>query len=233
MTEHPILFSAEMVRAILGGRKTQTRRPMKPQPDPAFLARGVVGIVPQWPQQDGMSELIAAPYAPGDTLWVRETWRCTGGSDWKGIIYRADAGQHSCQAAYEALGLDTLGRLTLPKSLWPEWDRLVYKTRVSTGWRPSTHMPRWAPRINLEVTAVRVERVQDITLSDVRAEGVPETWGDWLGTQPDMEPHEWDNMRWDEQWEYRWDSICAKRGNGWDANPWVWVVEHPTFGKPR
>src|SRR6266700_6902801 len=85
----PILFSGEMVRAILEGRKTQTRRTTKPQPHPDFLARGLVGgiPVPQWPQQngvrwfmaDGLSELTECPYGkPGDTLWVRETWAWPG-----------------------------------------------------------------------------------------------------------------------------------------------------------
>ena len=177
MNEKPILFNGEMVRAILGGRKTQTRRVVKDQ-----------GRVPTVLQSDGNRLLPKhvpdwfTDYCPygghGDRLWVREThWRAEGegtGGKVRFLQYKA----------------------TSPDDP-PLGDR----------WRPSIHMPRWASRITLEVTGVRVERVQDISNEDVHAEGFA-PWGDKYLSFADL-----------------WDSINANRGYGWDANPWVWVVE--------
>ena len=92
-------------------------------------------------------------------------------------------------------------------------------------WRPSIYMPRWASRITLENTAVRVERIQDISIEDVRAEGVPETFGEWGAMRfPGFESHLWDNMRFDEQWRMCWDQLNKSRGFGWESNPWVWPI---------
>lgn len=182
MTERPIIFSAPDVRAILDGRKTQTRRVLKPQPSTDFLARGVVGVVPQWPLQngvrwfmaDGMSELLACPFgSPGDALWVRETWlpRAQGTK----AVYRADLDPP------EAAGV----------------------AGMYGGWRPSTTMPRWASRITLELTNVQVQRVQEITIDEVAAEGLPT------------------KLR--AQFKGRWNFLNPK--HPWDSNPWVWVLE--------
>lgn len=144
MAERPILFSGQMVRAILDGRKTQTRRVVKP---PAPFAPGD-DILVEW-----ATGQIKCPYGqPGDLLWVRETWAANRifddssprivGNDHHGIWWKAD---HS---SYRPLNAKP-GR-----------------------WRPSIHMPRWASRITLEVTGVQVEQLQEITTEDALAEGI-------------------------------------------------------------
>ena len=192
MKERPILFSGPMVRAILEGRKTQTRRVVKPQPPTAFVTVRVEdGTQFSWclrnqsafdlPESAADWLTLRCPYGvPGDRLWVRETWgSCTtNGTVCSG--YRADV------------------------ALRPEIEAGVDR------WRPSIHMPRWASRLLLEVKAVRVERLQEISEDDAFAEGI--SGGDWLGNPVGT---------------YRelWDSINAKRGHSWESNPWVWVVE--------
>lgn len=185
MKERPILFSGPMVRAILEGKKTQTRRVLK---------------LPRWahPEDTGddLPEVchiksgclveIPCPYGlPGDRLWVRETWQETAGDgDVAHVQYRAT-----------------------------EKSALSY---LAAGWRPSIFMPRAFSRIDLEITAVRVERVQEITGNDVIAEGIEFP----NGTNP--------QTAWRDRWEpFRcvWDQINAKRGYPWSSNPWVWVVE--------
>ena len=189
MKERPILFSGPMVRAILSGVKTQTRRVIKPQP--------VQYNRPDWPCTHGWREVpqmggweiswnndsmtaaeAIGEYCPygktGDQLWVRETWRVNGNAhDYaragkESVFYRADE----------------------------DWN-------VDAGWRPSIFMPRWASRITLEVTDVRVERLQNVSHEDGRAEGFDSLDGFAL----------------------LWDRINEKRGYGWHANPWVWAVE--------
>jgi hypothetical protein len=197
MKERPILFSGEMVRAILDGRKTQTRRVVKPRPpagtiaykDGVFIANEHFGLMRN------------QPYNSGDTLWVRETWASDFGVD-----------DVSPSEFTEAMQLLPVWYKATDKNL-----QLEYRGR----WRPSIHMPRWASRINLRVTGVRVERVQDITLADARAEGVNIADG-------------WDS---DDvifaKWEELWNSINAARpGCSWDANPWVWVVEFEVINDP-
>jgi hypothetical protein len=200
--ERPILFNGEMVRAILDGRKTQTRRLVKPQPEPIPEDVWKDKRVPTdrqfwWPSKNAgqMVELrdmgaVAPRGTIGDRLWVRETWRCRGGREYEyqkhqpSIMYHADA--------------------DLVEAACNEW-------------RPSIHMPRWASRIDLEITAVRVERVQDITDNDAESEGVDlrRLCGcqDGCATCDDRSPRD---VFWD-----LWQSIYAN----WDANPWVWVYE--------
>lgn len=143
MKERPILFSGEMVRAILDGRKTQTRRPMKPQPDPRFCDP-IWQYGSDWvPNQCVNADLRGAPSRfqcpfgqPGDRLWVRETWRM---DPW------------NIAAEYRATTSALLEHIA--------------------PWRPSIHMPRWASRITLEIVRVSIERVQDITEEGANAEG--------------------------------------------------------------
>ncbi len=149
MKERPILFSGPMVRAILEGRKTQTRRVIKPQPekcgDNTVRFKGMT-MAPS-------SVHYNCPYGqPGDRLWVRETWRADveGETGAVGIQYRAD--NH-----FEDFAGDS---------------RVVEIMRGSDNWRPSIHMPRWACRLLLDVKSVRVERLQDISNDDTAAEGV-------------------------------------------------------------
>lgn len=166
-----------MVRAILDGRKTQTRRVIKPQPHAAadafaWVARGKHS---RWTaQKDGkaIGLWFLCPYGgPGDRLWVRETW-CEFIDDQGRAVACAADGWAECPA---------------------EDDR----------WRPSIFMPRWASRITLEITGVRVERIQDISEEDAQSEGVPI-------------PILFISL---------WDEINGNRGYGWESNPWVWVVE--------
>lgn len=221
--EHPILFSGEMVRAILDGRKTQTRRIVKPQPpegckpdngpewfEPVVIRNGeeTEGI-PVYGVYDDHGEWGAkCSYgAPGDHLWVRETWyapACCNQKSPAAIVDGAiDAGyrvtpQHpACGLWYAADGA---------YRQWGDGEETQGKKRVSI------HMPRWASRITLEITGVRVERLNDISEADVRAEGV------FPYMIQDSDPPTMTG-----QFRLLWENI---NGHGsWDANPWVWVVE--------
>lgn len=200
MKERPILFSGEMVRAILDGRKTMTRRVMKRQPHGAgeWVLRGENWLFP-----DVCPYItIKCPYGqPGDRLWVRETWASLDGVD------------HLSPKDIELLCRDA-GYKTGPcGDLWYQADNSYRQwgddKQTKGKWRPSIHMPRWASRINLEITDVCVERLQDISEEDARSEGINNPLGSLaLNIFPSL-----------------WDSINLKRGYGWDSNPWVWVVE--------
>lgn len=183
MNEHPILFSTPMVKAILEGRKTQTRRIIKPQPTTAHFDTSA--NPPTW--YDGIKELQCQYGSEGDHLWVRETWRYTS---------------------------DRVGEPVAPEFEY----RANYSGVRNTGkWRPSIFMPRAAIRLTLEVVAIRVERLNNISEEDIRAEGTP---------TPNPPPNNWmDDSKWRATFAYLWDSINEKRGFGWDTNPWVWVVE--------
>lgn len=187
MKERPILFKAPMVRAILDGSKTQTRRVVKQDREGLLDCKPI----PAW---DFFWQCVACPYGqPGDRLWVRETFGdCTPGADavvgtkWERPWYRADADD------YGLLGHDGEGP--------------VYVEDVR--WRPSIHMPRWASRILLEITDVRVERVQDISDRDARDEGA-EHIGDCEGAYVAGFRRLWEAINGDDSWA---------------ENPWVWVV---------
>ena len=201
MKERPILFSGPMVRAILEGRKTQTRRPVKPQP-PAYIDELYGGeLRQQAPYQlechesgcvlgygfeDDNGQLYQCPFGvPCDRLWVRETFMA-----------------HADEIAYAATDQHLVG-----------CDR----------WRPSIHMPRLASRITLEVVGVRVERVQDISDADAQAEGVEPgclscgTNCTGVGGCSDCRTCYRDSFA------YAWQQIYG--AESWHANQWVWVVE--------
>jgi hypothetical protein len=184
MNERPILFSAPMVRAILDGRKTMTRRVMRPQPE-------------DYPYHYGLAvyrvEKRCTYGVPGDLLWVRETWATT-----------EQAGVHPSDAQIVYRATD------------PDWD-----TMEGWRWRPSIFMPRWASRLKLRITSVRVERVQEITEEDARAEGAPRSH---QGDRPHFSRHPVPNDTHRLGFVHIWDSINAGRGFGWDTNPWVWVI---------
>jgi hypothetical protein len=207
MKERPILFSGPMVRAILDGSKTQTRRVVKD----AQLA----GIGRCHWSKTGWAHLrlsggcscqpVRCPYGtPGDRLWVRETWQHNIGNG-PPIIYRADHG--AAQSVYEA---------DLATGAW--------KVAVS-GWRPSIHMPRAASRILLEITDVRVQRLQEISDEDARAEGIEYSddyavrehahvgldEGDLIPNAPPMP-----------SFRSLWERIHGP--GSWHANPWVWAI---------
>lgn len=175
--DRPILFSGAMVRALLAGTKTQTRRVVKPD--------GKYRLDLVAPADGGPSR---CPYgAPGDRLWVRETWNTFEG--WAGYFYAAD--DHSF-----GIGAD---------------DDPDHIAEHAVRWRPSIHMPRAVSRITLEITAVRVERLQDISEADAWAEGIP---GDLLHRAQGWAPR---------AYQFLWEQINGP--GSWDANPWVWVVE--------
>lgn len=203
MKEQPILFSAPMVRAILSGSKSQTRRIVKPQPAPDQQPRTVIGSsgfvyvmdnAPLLPYPEVRRVRWDCPYGqPGDRLWVRETWAHDA----------TDLEQ--CRAAHE----DAMGGLMT----YGPYYRATESAPDTLHWRPSIHMPRWASRITLEVTSVRVERLQDISRGDAMAEGCP---------FPNLAQGD-DPRRW---YAHLWDEINGP--GSWEANPWVWVVEFRT-----
>lgn len=196
MKERPIIFSAPSVRAILAGRKTMTRRPVKlpeiiSEPGDADATSigwidhhesgpGWHGWMTEYPEEGSLP--LRRPYgAPGDRLWVRETWA--------------------------------------PKAIDPECTVVAYRATddaCNGPWRTSIHMPRWASRITLEITGVRVERLQGISSDDCIAEGV----GDPVGT-----PLRYGSVT--EEWNRRTFQWLWKSINGpgsWAENPWVWVL---------
>lgn len=194
VNEKPILFSADMVNAILEGRKTQTRRVIKPQPPfipDAWDSRTIIKFTID-------SKEYTNPYASkiGDRLWVRETW---------GVHHTFNHLKPSEIPANPANGTVVFYKATDP----------LFGIEDGDKWRPSIFMPRWASRITLKINDVRVERVQDITYSGVKAEGVL--------------PHNIVGGSWEtlinNYWIPLWDSINKKRGYGWDTNPYVWVID--------
>lgn len=199
MNEHSILFSGPMVRAIMDGRKTQTRRIIKPQPVKSCNVDGETAC-----------ELVAkgSPYGrPGDRLWVRETWASFGSS--RSITPPVPL---SCQIRYDADN-------TCQWRDVPDGARGVHHD-ASFRKRPSIYMPRWASRLTLEITAVRLERLQDITEADARAEGIiAQAYGYGVeGLHMSLQTAR-------EAFGCLWDGINAERGYPWADNPWVWVVE--------
>lgn len=190
MTCKPILFNTDMVRAILAGQKTQTRRVIKPQPtNPKWNNIGWLG----W--DDGHGYRMKPPCEDGDVLWVRETWS----KDANRYLYRAD---------------------------YSENERFYMNGReITMRWYPSIHMPKEAARIFLLVKEVRVEFLQDIKADGISAEGITSI----AATCGDMEIAlvEWKNL---------WNSTIKKadlQKYGWDANPWVWVIEFERCEKPE
>jgi len=200
--ERPILFSAPMVRAILDGRKTVTRRVCKPQPSANAHTTCASGN-PMGAWWETGKDINRCPHGqPGDRLWVRETWYCDHFEVMRGPYLKPD-------------DLD-IGEALDDGTLVYAADGLTPYEADQPIWKPSIHMPRWACRILLEITAVRVERLQDISRADIRAEGLqcpPELASD------DVSPNyrDWYPAAWRELWE--------STGGDWNANPWVWVVE--------
>ncbi len=187
MTERPIIFSAPMVRAILAGTKTQTRRVVKYQDD----------LVDDdgWPlvdrSIDGIGEVRAAcPYGqPGDRLWLRETWMPDAPRDgtWEDVAFFGCKGSplSMIPAQYRT------PEHVIHRASWDGHDMV--------GWKPSIHMPRWASRINLEITSVRVETLGIISHEDALAEGVSSI----------------------EEYKALWINI----NGAWLPETWVWVVD--------
>ncbi len=212
--EHPILFSGPMVKAILDGSKTQTRRVVR---FPSWFDEG--GIPEQFDgyadcrpvvSRDILRHITNRHGWPGDRLWVRETWRFYGRNCVEGfgggVQYRCDL-EHRIFTEFED-----------PDAVY-ELARKSFESNASNrcnNWRPSIHMPRWASRITLEVTDVRVERLRDIGLQDIGEEGL-----DCKYSTP-LSVHNAAKYRFD--FAKLWDSINTKPDLSWDENPWVWVI---------
>lgn len=223
MNERPILFSAAMVKAILDGRKTQTRRIVRGAPD-APDYRPVAIESPFWsfsPTSDyGSATDVRCPYgAVGDRLWVRETWYCDD--------YTAPS--------FERARSGYVGKPPSDVQIIKQWlDAMYYRADTASGlgkicelipecccdgqspWKPGIHMPRWASRIELDVTGVRVERLRDIDRDDAIAEGCC-----------DHESQDGLEQSADEVFRDLWISING--AESWDANVWVWVVEFKRY----
>lgn len=214
MAIKPILFNTEMVRAILDGRKTCTRRLIKPQPDKKHIYPlgfvtdstekkevGCFGFAAN--EYGGSIQYVKPPYryAPGDILYVRETWK------------KAPNGYY----------------------YYEDWQR--NDIADITKWKPSIHMPKEAARIWLKVTNVRVERLQEITPQQAENEGVGNLFYEDIGyseknygTEVDKE---YGIAR--EQFAWLWDSTIKNSDldrYGWNANPWVWIIEFERCEKP-
>lgn len=216
MSEKPIIFFAPMVRALLDGRKTMTRRIIKA--DKRFTPSGSYAGDRWWmrPHSGGgwiatnggpdafmetQSTGFKCPYGqPGDTLWVLECWR-PWSDDYPSVEYKADAHRTTvhCPTAWS---------LYLERSL---------KHHAPSEWRPSIHMPRWASRITLQVESVRVERVQEITESDAKAEGVPPC--EFI---PDGLSEAGTPLGYVTEFACLWDDIHGP--GAWDRNEWVWCI---------
>jgi hypothetical protein len=244
MAERPILFSAPMVRAILDGRKTVTRRAVKPQPPEATveMRRGLTGLWVAFDKEDREVGFDArCRYGqPGDFLWVREAWRywdwTEDGMPW--VKYAADDSTKFFDSCIPAEWGDRLS------DAWEHLSRQenyrIENAARDHRWRQSIHMPRWASRILLEVTGVRVERLQDISEEDARSEGA--SWKDFGRNQFNCQMPGWsmeepspdhfakclntarmafanfiNKLHGGENWN-------LKPTNLWDSNPLVWVV---------
>lgn len=227
--ERPILFKGPLVRAILEGRKTVTRRVVKPQPVKRWnLVHAASFCTGDHPRGQGCSGEVTlrCPYGqPGDRLWVREAFQplfddehtSLAGTDYEtGLGYRVRYPATDPIEEYYDFGRDCL----------------------TDACKPSIHMPRWASRITLEVTSVGVERIQEITTEQIEAEGLqlPCTqYGKPLlritgkhlpGDYSDKYPEQWRLADyWRAYFAASWDDINAARGFNWKANPWVWVIE--------
>jgi hypothetical protein len=209
MKERPILFSASMVRAILAGTKTQTRRVIKPQPPTVEQIVRMSGIDyswfrrdneryfvvagPVWAVRDAMfltdtsvSPVLRCPFSVGQILWVRETWRR---GDHGNLFYRADQRESS----------------------------------DGHRWHPSIFMPRDYSRIDLEVTEVSVQRVQEITEEDAYAEGI--SGGDSMGDPVGEYARLWDSINGGKRAPW-----ASNKRAPWASNPWVWAL---TFKRVR
>ena len=185
--EHPILFSAPMVKALLEGRKTQTRRPLKPQPENCQVR-----------QEIGDTR---CPFGSvGDRLWVRETYKIMAVSAYSG-----------CVSVEMTINPTNENEIAVYKYGWNG-------SMDGIKWKPSTFMPRWASRIQLEITDINIQRLQNITEVQAKSEGVNTLCCS-------------ENYR--DAFRRTWDWLHKPFGlAGWDTNPWVWTIEFKRIGGP-
>lgn len=215
----PMLFNTEMVQAILRGDKTVTRRVCKAGndyvvPDMSFYdANKRTYAVRNYANKGHKDRLSISertcPICPGDILYVRETWLSADECNGVKYYYKADETENSKEV------------------------RKIYGYK----WHPSIHMPKEVARIWLKVTDVRVERLQDITEEQAKAEGISEEWACawWKPTFNDPDSGGYPEYRKTFAWDL-WDSTIKKLEldtYGWKANPWVWVIEFEKCEKPK
>ncbi|HFE4607969.1 TPA: hypothetical protein ACF26F_003972 [Klebsiella quasipneumoniae subsp. similipneumoniae] len=223
MTERGMIFNAEMVRAILDGRKTQTRRPIKWK-QTRFTEIGEREDGSKWPWSEDAEHACdfwhPCPFgAVGDRIWVREAYRFPASLD---DVSPTGVGKMAVATGYRKPWAPTFYEFTGTFS--DGWKGFETPPKVSDAGklRPSIHMPCWASRILLEITDVRVERLNAISEEDARAEGIidggclncgePEPCG-CANPEPDAT----------DAFAYLWQSIYGQEN--WNANPWVWVIE--------
>ncbi|RGS67274.1 hypothetical protein DWX81_07400 [Roseburia inulinivorans] len=217
----PILFNTEMVRAILDGRKTCTRRLVKPQPDEKHTYP--LGFVTDSTEKKevgcfgfgideygGSIKYVKTPYQPGDILYVRETWQ---------YLYKLDGNEQIIEdtGKYYYAATDTISFNTYVDENGLEHEHVP--------WKPSIHMPKEAARIWLKVTDVRVERLQEITSEQICREGVEVEY-----------PHVLNGEEKRYAFSTLWNSTIKKSDidrYGWDANPYVWVISFERCEKPE
>ncbi|HGF9262142.1 hypothetical protein [Klebsiella pneumoniae] len=244
MTERGMIFNAEMVRAILDGRKTQTRRIMKPQPEPcprgghwwpSNVFKTMLHVEEEMQNgKGGWGGLVgdACPFGDvGDRIWVREAYRFPASLD---DISPTGVGEMAVATGYRKPWAPTFYEFTGTFS--DGWKGFETPPKVSDAGklRPSIHMPRWASRILLEITDVRVERLNAISPEDAESEGLERTNFTGFGDEPGLPSYPEPDVYFDplkKQWkEYPpeafaglWESIYGE--GSWQANPWVWVIE--------
>lgn len=222
MKEHPVIFNGEMVRAILDGRKTQTRRAISDRHLHLIDVASQVGEC--YPLESGIDHVNSQSYyrehcpfgQVGDRLWVRETFATLGNEDGCAIDWNENlvkAGGPEAARIYRASCEQKAGNY----GLWSipdiaDWKPHTWNVQYEGTWVPSIHMPRSACRLLLEITAVRVERLNSISDGDARAEGITPSAG---GVQPG----------WEHRFNFRelWMGIYGE--SSWQPNPWVWVIE--------
>lgn len=210
--ERPILFSGPMVRAILEGRKRATRRVVKPQPvvgdggcwypePPRKTAHRARHYANEAHLRKGLARDFCPYGLPGDRMWVRETW---------------------APHADEAETFRSYQRMEMGSTRPDIFYRADGGEPHVNSWRPSIHMPRWASRLTLEVTEVRVQRLQEISEEDAKAEGIVPHMGGWAVQDSDWRVG---SPTPNVAFKFLWNSINGARpGCSWEFNPWVWAI---------
>lgn len=225
MKERGMIFNSEMVRAILDGRKTQTRRVIANVGNDNCLP-----LQKRTKTKDGIyTHVIDAPIyglCPfgkiGDRIWVRETWSDVNLDGAPAVAYRADDEVYDLMEDESLLDEDGAFNYQDPrvcKYQFAAWHSDLI-SGIEGNWRPSIHMPRWASRLTLEITGLRVERLNSISQEDAQAEGMELTGWRPTYSDPDSGGEVWTPY---DNFAQLWESIYGE--GSWKANPWVWVIE--------
>lgn len=237
-----ITFGGPMVRAIRDGRKDMTRRIVKPQGAHMFpMLNQDKTPREDWFISDPVYERVGRsgyypPYAPGDILWVKETWADVNSDYGPSLAYKADHAVIGWEDFSSTFGEDEGAGPSFDyetyKGDWCMWYSDLFNGSADHKWKSSSHMPRWAARTWLRVVSVRAERVQDITEEDARREGVW-TVSEWLRDQTCKWRDSADALRGlpVTAFSQLWDSIHGP--DAWDRNDWVWVIAFEPTERPE